>query len=242
MIPTNLIDRILADISISIGDTIEARELKKIETEPAFTDRLVANIERDINRPNRPEGKIKIDVRTLKDKGPGSAEKKYGADIATVLYINLPNYKVKKGFLAQSKMLDNSEFSLFSEAAPFGYGRFNWRYSNPDREGVIHMKFDTNEATALVGQCEKMLKITPESFLFVYTNFDVFVCPAISIVSSANLKDEGFYFKNLTRFFKDYFSCFIGDSKVSDYKDETLEALGARFESRTILYFNISAG
>lgn len=237
MIPQHIIDQLLANISNSAYEVIESKEFGDVETEPSFTDRLVANIERDVNREKKASGRIKVRVRTLKDRGPKSAEKKFGADIATVIDIDLPSYKIKKGFLAQSKMLDTSEFNVFCELSSSGYGH-SYFYLR-EREGIIQFKLNTSERDRLLDQCDKMLKITPDSFVFIYSAFDIFVCPAISILGTDKRKNEGFPFKNITKFFREYFSCFIGDRNISDTKDETFEELSEKLSARQILYFTI---
>lgn len=240
MIPQHIIDKLVSNISNSTFEVIESKEFGDIETEPSFTDRLVANIERDVNGNEETKGSIKIRVRTLKDRGPASAEKVYGADIATVIDIDLPTYKVKKGFLAQSKMLDVSEFSVFSQFSASYIPYYHWRYFIREREGIINFKLSTGETTRLLDQCDKMLKITPDSFVFLYTNYDVFVCPAISIYGTGKRLNEGFPFKNISKFFSEYFSCFIGDRNLANTKNETLSNLSDRISARQILHFTIS--
>lgn len=48
---------------------------------------------------------IQWSAKTLTDRGRGAQETRYGADFMGVLRIDLPNYSVAKGFLAQAKLV-----------------------------------------------------------------------------------------------------------------------------------------
>jgi hypothetical protein len=46
-------------------------------------------------------------AKTLTDRGKRSQESRYGADFMIVLTVNLPRYRIAKGFLAQAKLVHN---------------------------------------------------------------------------------------------------------------------------------------
>ncbi len=77
--------------------------------------------------------------------GSGAEEKEFGADILGVLSIDLPDYKVAKGFLAQAK-----------RAEP----------------GV---RFSNSEWSRLRAQCNIMLMTTPDCFVVAYSKTVGFV-------------------------------------------------------------------
>lgn len=52
---------------------------------------------------------VRWHAKTLTDRRRGSQENNYGADFLAALEIDLQGYQVKKGFLAQSKLIEPSE-------------------------------------------------------------------------------------------------------------------------------------
>jgi len=87
----------------------------------------------------------------------------------------------------------------------------------------------------LRGQCEKMLELSPDSFVFLYSLDDVRVVPALSVLSS-NVDPTELYYRSAQRFFEDHFECFIGDRNISVPNSDTLKNLASKFEARrTIL-------
>lgn len=121
-------------------------------------------------------------ARILSSHGPKTEEARYGADFLGVLNLQLPGYNVKKRFLAQAKRQEPGEQLSSAE----------WR--------------------RLVGQCEKMLGITSESFVFTYARNGVIVVPAVSVMACAGAADlHTLHPKQLGRFYKEHFECWIGD-------------------------------
>lgn len=92
-------------------------------------------------------------AKILNPQGRGSQESKYGADFMGVLSIDFGKYIVNKGFLAQAKIIKPNK-PIY-------------------KSGFLRMH----------EQCEDMLKRTPDSFVFIYTPTEIFVVPALSIVS-----------------------------------------------------------
>ena len=86
----------------------------------------------------------------------------------------------------------------------------------------------------LKGQCEKMLNLSPDSFVFLYSPNDVRVVPALSIVASHADPIE-LYSRSAQRFFEEHFECFIGDRNISAPDSATLKNLSARYEARRTL-------
>lgn len=75
----------------------------QVEQEPAMTDRMLGRIEQALSG-------VEINgviwkAKTLTDRGRGAQETKVGADFMGVLEVSIPGYAVKKGFLAQSKLI-----------------------------------------------------------------------------------------------------------------------------------------
>ncbi len=118
-----------------------------------------------------------------------------------VLNIDLPDFKVSKGFLAQAKLLRHETVDNLEE---------------------------------LKRQCDRMLKFSPDSFVFLYRYDGVRVVPAISVVGST-VDPNQLYSRSAQRFFEEHLECFIGDQAIQAPTPETLEELCRRFEARSAL-------
>jgi hypothetical protein len=170
-----------------------------VEQEPHLTDRLLGRIMQAMDG-YRSKG-VRWSAKTLTDHGPGTQEKRYGADFVGVLDVDLPEFKVKKGFLAQAKLLDS--------------GRMR-----------------TSEFRRLVSQCEKMLDLSPDSFVFHESIDGIRVIPAISVVGASGpevaFNEDAFYSRKISRFYEEHFECFIGDRRIRAANRQTLTDLEAR--------------
>jgi hypothetical protein len=89
-------------IADAANHTTAAFRDHRVEQEPAITDRMLARIEASLD--GIEIGGIQWTAKTLTDRGNASQESKYGADFFGVLDIDLPDFKVTKGFLAQAKI------------------------------------------------------------------------------------------------------------------------------------------
>src|SRR5687767_4557019 len=90
-------------IAEAADHTVEALREGQVEQEPAMTDRMLGAIAESLR--NFTVNGIRWQSKTLTDHGPGTQESRFGADFMGVLNINLPEFSVSKGFLAQSKLL-----------------------------------------------------------------------------------------------------------------------------------------
>lgn len=148
---------------------------------------------------------VRWGAKTLTDRGPMSQESVYGADFLGVLDIKLPGYSVSKGFLCQAKMVEIGAYISRSE-----YNRMR-------------------------DQCEKMLSLTPASFVFIYSKVGIWVVPAISIIGSDCINPHNLYSRSVARFFEEHFSSFIGDRRIHVPHRITLAALAEEYHSRNAL-------
>ena len=90
------------------------------------------------------------------------------------------------------------------------------------------------EMDALHGQCDKMLSLTADSFVFVYGADGIDVIPAISVLGSS-MPLEQHYKRSAQRFFEEHLECFIGDRAVSAASPNVLVALREKFRARSAL-------
>lgn len=126
-------------------------------------------------------------------KGVAAQEKKAGADMLIHVSIKTPQLTYSKGVLIQSKRVD---------------------------DGV---EMSVGNHKDLISQCDKMLGITPDSFVFNYTKSGMRCASAnrIAGASSRILNDSC----NLTsyRFFLELFRCTTGDRRITSAKFDDLQ-------------------
>jgi len=91
----------------AIDRSVSALNSGRVEHEPAMTDRMLGAIEESLN--GFSSKGIVWTAKTLTDRGSSSQESRYGADFMGVLNINLPEFQVAKGFLAQAKLIRNGD-------------------------------------------------------------------------------------------------------------------------------------
>ena len=150
---------------------------------------------------------------TLTDRGRGSQERKYGADFVGSLEIKISGFNIKKGFLAQAKKIEPSD------------------------------RFSNSEYSKLKTQCEDMLRLSPDSFVFLYSVIDGFsVLPAITILGARNCNPHELTKKPIQKFFTEHFECFIGDSNISLANIQTVDELYEKYRARTGIHITIGKG
>jgi len=176
----------------------------RVEQEPAFTDRMLGHIEEAMN--GYTTKGVRWTAKTLTDRGRNSQEGKFGADFAGVLDIDLEDFKVKKGFLAQGKRVEP------------------------------HDPVPISEIRRMVAQCDQMLQYTPDAFLFLYSIHGASVVPAVAIVSGHFSNPHDLYARSLSRFYEEHFECFIGDRTISAPDPKMLGTLRERLRARTLAY------
>lgn len=150
--------------------------------------------------------RINWTARSLKTgSGMAAEEKRHGADLMGVLDIDIPGYRVRKGFLAQAK-----------RAEP----RRNFREREWER---------------LHSQCERMLLRTPDAFVWVYSKSQgIRVFPANSVLTLVSRDIFELYSRSVSAFFESHIECFIGDRRLNSTEIETLDAL-EKFPVESIL-------
>lgn len=214
-------------ISTAADGALEAYRDGRVEEEPQLTDRIIGAIENRVgpessftksepletisaDQPARytstafegvadkPPGRIVWNARTLRTgRGRAAEEKRHGADLMGILNINIPNYHVTKGFLAQAKLAEPEQ--VFSKR--------DWK--------------------RLHKQCETMLTRTPDSFVWVYSKErGIRVFSAISVVELDSRCIFDLYDRNIASFFEYHLECFIGDHRLNSTNIHTLDALG----------------
>ncbi|HUD48224.1 MAG TPA: hypothetical protein VMR33_15435 [Candidatus Baltobacteraceae bacterium] len=143
---------------------------------------------------------VRWTAKTLTSHSPNARDNTVTADFLGVVEFELPEYRVKKGFLAQVRRIERG-----LPMAPHEWDR-------------------------LADQCKQMLAITAESYVFVCARSGIVVVPALAIASgTAPRNPHDFYSRTALRFYEDHFECFVGDLEVSSADTATLQRLKARY-------------
>lgn len=228
MIITRIINRIVSRISEAENVAIRNLSENAIETEPSLTDRFLGAIDYVFEANGFEVDGFNIKTRTLKDRGRNAAEHEFGSDFISVLNIGIPSYSLSKGFLAQAKLAGKEEIKVIAK--------------KPYPE--IQVSFPTNKSrdnSRLITQCEQMLNISSDSFVFVYSSLGIYVVPATTIVSIKEIGIQGVYSKTLQHFYKDFLMSFVGDRDLNAFDDATLRKLRDRTFSNSALAIEISS-
>lgn len=96
--------------------------------------------------------------------------------------------------------------------------------------------------------CREMLKITPQSFVFLYSKEGVFIVPAVTVVGLESERKVPFlhqvYCKRLSLFIEEFLKCFVGDTflagRLGEKTDET--QLIDKFSLQHLLSFELTSG
>jgi hypothetical protein len=178
----------------------------RVPDEPRFVERMLTNIETEI-RGLEVKG-LQWEAGTLSSYGKRASEPRYGADFLGVFEVNLPDYYLAKGFLAQAKLIRS--------------GR----------------KLGKAERGRLRVQCEKMLAVTPDAFAFVIRPNEVTIVPAVSVQAGDNepldLYQRGvrhFFEEHFASFIGDGLFSSANASAL-----DQLPALQERYDVRHVIY------
>lgn len=200
---------VLRDISRAVtaaGDrTLDDLRQHSASQEPHVTDRLAANIQNELD--GRTLRGIRWKAKTLTDHGRNAEENRFGADLLGVLTIDLVDYHVCKGFLAQAKLFQGPRL----EQSP-------------------------SQMDVLAKQCSKMLQFTPDSFVFLYSPRAIKIVPASAVRAVSRLSFSELCSRSLGTFFKEYVESFIGDTRLRSPSLEDLRGAMREYECRVRLH------
>lgn len=92
----------------------------------------------------------------------------------------------------------------------------------------------SGDVKELKRQCDKMLNLSSDSFVFFYGQDGVRVVPAISVLGCA-ADPLLLYSRSAQRFFEEHLQCFIGDRNIRAPTPSTLKTMRDRFEARSAI-------
>ena len=186
-----------AKLARAASQTMQDMAIRALPEEPTITAALVTRW-RDALNGYSAYG-IGWSARILSSLGPHTEESKFGADFLGVLKLDLPNYAITKGFLAQAKCQEPGS------------------------------RLSRKEWDRLKDQCEKMLALSAESFVFVYSLNGVFMLPAINVLACSTAEDlHTLHPRRTSPFYKEHFHCFIGERRIDSTAPDLLEGLSVR--------------
>ncbi|MGP0059227.1 MAG: hypothetical protein ACLPID_08080 [Beijerinckiaceae bacterium] len=124
--------------------------------------------------------------------GVAAEEKRFGADILIHVQLRSPNFRYSKGVLVQAKRAEPE-----SELSPRNF-------------------------SDLQSQCDKMLNVTPASYVFDYSKWGMRCGSAMNIRGSNNRDLYGQCAWTSYRFFLELFRCQIGDQRITSADPDDL--------------------
>jgi hypothetical protein len=99
------------------------------------------------------------------------------------------------------------------------------------------------EAIRTRDQCRRMLRFSPDSFLFAYSADGLWAVPASSIVASnsSNIDIFGLYYRTLPSFYEIHLTSFVGDPRLGMKPGEKMREVADRVTRRepTVLYVSL---
>lgn len=194
----------------------------RIPDEPSITNRFLQELESIINRNGQLQG-IQILATTMSSLGPNTQEARVGADFLAVLNIDIPSLKISKGFLCQAKRAGSSI-------------KIN-RAKSRNTSVSFHDQAVFNQLQTQVG---KMLNITPDSFVCIYSAEGFAYVPAITVDGLTYQRNNNeVYAKNTRAFFGEFLMCFIGDQALGATDATGLSALAEQTGSRFALMIQV---
>jgi hypothetical protein len=230
LIITGSVRRALIALEAAENNAIQGLEQGLIETEPCFTDRLLGGMEVAFSAGNKGlrADNFDLKLRTLRDRGANAPEREFGADLVCVFNSDLKTCTLSKGVLVQAKKAGSGGVTIFPG---------NHRYPEIS---VAVSKRDPSCPNSLFAQCQAMLSITPDSYVFVYCSDGIFVVPALSIVSlEVGGRSLNIYSKCLRYFMLDFLQCFLGDALINAVDDDSLRKVRERVRARSAMMLTI---
>lgn len=203
----------LAGATSRVADDYVAGDV--VHEEP-FTDQLCGRLKETLHEFETENIRWQVDVATG-DKGRArlrmrsltktKEEPLHGADLVMVLDIELGDYSVRKGLLAQAKRLEPGA------------------------------KMDADEWRRLRGQCERMLEVTSESVVFLYHKGGVTPISATAVLAYQERDLFSIDTWPIEILYSDFAMCWKGDPHIQATDPASLEALRLVTDARAAVRF-----
>lgn len=221
---TDTRSKILAAVAAAETSVLKAQARGEIETEPDLTNQLASAIRIEIERQGL-EGRVHI--RVLRAQGERSPERQFGADLCIVLHDQSEGAEVAKGVVVQAKVA----------------GRQGVHNRDRDAHGNPQIEIG-RRAADLVDQLKDMLKVTRDSYVFLYDKKkqEIATVPARAIVNKRGTAMTRRTGRRLESFFEDLLDCLVGDEDLDAIDDGTLLRQVRRTDARVGLLVTVQDG
>lgn len=182
------IDAAVKAAGVAVSGVLRARERGDYLEEPIITGALLEALRQALD--GRELDGILWRARAFTSHGPGTEERRIGADLGAILTLQTPAYTVHKAFIAQCKN------------HPAG------------------AKLTADRRRVLTEQCRKMISHTPAAFVFFYRPKRLDVVPALPVSTAATdgplayLGPDAFSRRTFRRFFEAFLDCHVGDPRL----------------------------
>jgi hypothetical protein len=205
----------VADRVIGMHTEVKGKEEEIIaQFASEITLHLLEDIQHRLN--GRQIKDVKFSVYVYRKR---SEEPYVGADLAGVLEMNLDGVSITKTYLAQAKV-----------------GKIV--------KGSFKDDYVVAKDSRVLGQAYDMLRITPSSYIFLYSAKGIEVVPAqeVRLANSNTISTQRFYTRTLGSFYEEFFKCFIGDNKLTPYpiKKTDLEYFAQEVNVKNVLIIKCS--
>lgn len=227
-IPKHLVEPLVEIIEEAEAGLIEEIRSGEVVDEPSITNRFLERVKTLLEVRGAGYEGIRFYAHTLGDRGNNSPEHRFGADFCVVLNVSLNGFDIRKGFLGQAKH-ESSWISVQGTSA-----------SNQelDRRASIQVRLrETSKLAQLQTQAWNMLRLTPASFVIVYSPRGFAVVPASSV--KAIRRSSEIQGLSVGRFFRQFFACFVGDNAIQAANEDSLKRLAEENRVRTALLIGV---
>lgn len=237
MIHQDILDVVIAQIGEAERRLLEMIAQGRVGQEPDMTSRLVHALELSVDDIDG----VDVEFTVVDGIGPGAAERTLGADILGVVRIELGDVRVAKGFLAQAKRTGSDGLRLRTATeADYSHWLFRGEETMLEPSGVVAV---TRPSAHLDEQCENMLKVSPSSFVLVFSDSQVGVVSASAVHAHRASKPRRWNSlgtKRLDDFFIHLLDCFIGDPALAAASVAELTAMAARRGASTAMMLRVA--
>ncbi|MGQ2908449.1 MAG: hypothetical protein ACT6QU_10910 [Aliihoeflea sp.] len=186
----------------------------KIVDEDDFTSRLIQSIEEAVDGLVIDGIQWSIDTRKLPWRGKDSEESRYGADFGVVIRMEGNGIDVSKGYLIQAKR----------EIAGFP--------THP--ADLFAHKIDRR----LPVQARKMLEVTPESYVWFYTQNGVHIIRAGTLLGASGSPLGELRFQGIHGFFVRAFMSWSGDYRLGEMAAKNLDIFMQDYDLRRAIFIS----
>lgn len=209
-------DLFAAKLAAATARVVQDYEEGDVVHEEPFSDQLCGRLKETLHEFETPNVRWQVDV-AIGGEGAGKLKMRsltkykeeplFGADLVMVLDLQLRDYSIRKGLLAQSKKLE-----VGNRMTPADWKRL--------RE-----------------QCQEMIEITPASMVFLYSKSGVMPISAAAVLAYNDRDLHRLVHYDIGIFYKDFAICWLGDPLVQATDPASLEALRILADARAAIRF-----